>query len=207
MPQIKNQFLIQNSLREKCLNTEFFLVRISALSDWMRRGTPHAGSQCGEIRTRKYSVFGHFSRSDCSHFNVFNKPRKPARSESRQSNARQIEMTTILERFNTLVTYFMTFGFQLSCIFSEEIGSVRALLFLLHSGSSRIKIQDINFVVITCWIPTTVKKRLWHRWFPVNFAKFLRTAFSYRTPSVAASESCHWYSEQSCHCGEELGMN
>ena len=164
-------------------------------------------SQCGEIRTRKYSVFGHFSRSDCSHFNVFNKPRKPTRSESRQSNARQIEMTTILERFNTLVTYFMTFGFQLSCIFSEEIGSVRALLFLLHSGSSRIKIQDINFVVITCWIPTTVKKRLWHRWFPVNFAKFLRTAFSYRTPSVAASESCHWYSEQSCHCGEELGMN
>ena len=59
-------------------------------------------------------------------------------------------MTNILERFNTLLTYFMTFGFQLSCIFSEEIGPGRALLLLLHSGSSRIKIQGINFVVITC---------------------------------------------------------
>ena len=32
--------------------------------------------------------------------------------------------------------------------------------------------------------------RLWHRRFPVNFAKFLRTPFSYRTPPVAASANC-----------------
>ena len=25
--------------------------------------------------------------------------------------------------------------------------------------------------------PTLLKKRPWHRWFPVNFAKFLRTPF------------------------------
>ena len=37
------------SLREKCPNTEVLLVRIFLYSDW--------------IRTRKYSVFGHFSRS------------------------------------------------------------------------------------------------------------------------------------------------
>ena len=37
------------SLREKCSDTEFFLVRIFPHSDW--------------IRTRKNSVFGHFSRS------------------------------------------------------------------------------------------------------------------------------------------------
>ena len=37
------------SLREKCSNTEFFLVSIFPHSDW--------------IRTRKNSVFGHFSRS------------------------------------------------------------------------------------------------------------------------------------------------
>ena len=30
------------------------------------------------------------------------------------------------------------------------------------------------------------KKRLWHRYFPLNFAKFLRTPF-YRTLPVAAS--------------------
>ena len=35
---------------------------------------------------------------------------------------------------------------------------------------------------------TSLKKRLWHRCFPVNFAKFLRTLFSYRTPLVAASD-------------------
>ena len=39
-----------------------------------------------------------------------------------------------------------------------------------------------------CLKPATLlKKRLWHRFFPVNFAKFLRTYF-YRTPLVAASE-------------------
>ena len=34
---------------------------------------------------------------------------------------------------------------------------------------------------------TLLKKRLWNGCFPVNFAKFLRTPLSYRTPSVAAS--------------------
>ena len=38
------------ALREKCPNTEFFLVCIQF--------------ECGKIRTRKNSVFGHFSRSD-----------------------------------------------------------------------------------------------------------------------------------------------
>ena len=33
---------------------------------------------------------------------------------------------------------------------------------------------------------TLAKKRLQHRGFPVNFATFLRTPFSYRTPPVAA---------------------
>ena len=32
-----------------------------------------------------------------------------------------------------------------------------------------------------------LKKRLWHRWFPVNFAKVPRTPLFYRTPLLAAS--------------------
>ena len=32
-----------------------------------------------------------------------------------------------------------------------------------------------------------IKKRLWHRCFPVNFTKFLRTPFFNRTPLVTAS--------------------
>ena len=35
---------------------------------------------------------------------------------------------------------------------------------------------------------TLLKKRLWHRCFPVNFVKFFKNTFSYRTPLVAASE-------------------
>ena len=38
-------------------------------------------------------------------------------------------------------------------------------------------------------VPTTsLKKRLWHRCFPLNLAKFSRTFFFDRTPLVAASE-------------------
>ena len=38
---------------------------------------------------------------------------------------------------------------------------------------------------------TLLKKRLWHRCFPVNFAKFLRTPFFYRTPQVGAYENAN----------------
>ena len=41
--------MYSGSLRKKCSNTELFLVRIQ--------------SECGKIRARKNSVFGHFSRS------------------------------------------------------------------------------------------------------------------------------------------------
>ena len=52
---------------------------------------------------------------------------------------------------------------------------------------------------VTCYIfffqqyslrpATLLKKRLWQRYFPVNFAEFLRIPF-YRTPLVAASFFC-----------------
>ena len=39
-----------------------------------------------------------------------------------------------------------------------------------------------------CQRPATLlKKRLRHSYFPVNFVKFLRTPFFYRTPPVATS--------------------
>ena len=36
-------------------------------------------------------------------------------------------------------------------------------------------------------VATLLKKRLWHRYFPVNFAIFPRQTFFHRTPTVAAS--------------------
>ena len=41
-----------------------------------------------------------------------------------------------------------------------------------------------------------LKKSLWHGCFPVNFAKFLRTLFFYRTPPVAASKAYFDLSEK-----------
>ena len=53
-----------DSLLEKCPNTELFLVRIFLHSEWIRVSL-RIQSECGKKRTRKNSVFGHFSRSDC----------------------------------------------------------------------------------------------------------------------------------------------
>ena len=36
---------------------------------------------------------------------------------------------------------------------------------------------------------TLLKKRLWHRCFPVDFGKITKNTFFYRTPPVAASVS------------------
>ena len=49
-------------LREKCPNTELFLVRIFLHSDWIRRNTVslRIQSEYRKIRTRNNSVFGHF---------------------------------------------------------------------------------------------------------------------------------------------------
>ena len=49
---------------------------------------------------------------------------------------------------------------------------------------------------------TLLKKRLWHRCFPVNFAKFLRTLFSQNTsgqlllPGVSKLAVCRSYTKQ-----------
>ena len=48
--------------------------------------------------------------------------------------------------------------------------------------------QRLSFNKVSGLRPATLlKKSLWHRCFPVNFVKFLRTPFFYRTPPVAAS--------------------
>ena len=48
------------ALREKCPNTEFLLDCIFLHLDWIR---VYIQSKCGKMRTRKNSVFEHFSRS------------------------------------------------------------------------------------------------------------------------------------------------
>ena len=46
----------------------------------------------------------------------------------------------------------------------------------------------VSFLIKLLVLPVILlKKRLWHRCFPVNFAKFLRKAFFKRTPLVVTS--------------------
>ena len=59
----------------------------------------------------------------------------------------------------------------------------QSLLFNKVSGLFFDKVEGIRPA-------TLLKKRLWRRCFHVNFVKFLRTPFFYRTPLVAASNAC-----------------
>ena len=63
---------IELSLREKCPNTELFLVRIFLYMDWIRRFMVNLRiqSKYRKIWTRNNSVFGHFSRSVCIDFSL-----------------------------------------------------------------------------------------------------------------------------------------
>ena len=47
--------------------------------------------------------------------------------------------------------------------------------------------QENTCARVSFLIKLQALQRLWHRCFPVNFAKFLRTPFVYRTSPVAAS--------------------
>ena len=55
--------------------------------------------------------------------------------------------------------------------------------------------QSLFFNSSVLRLATLLKKSLWHMCFPVNFTKFLRTPFFYRTLPVAASE---YYIPVSC---------
>ena len=61
--------LLYDSLRQKCPNTEFFLVRIFVHSDWRRRHAKYLSIFSPNVQKyghEKNPVFGHFSRNDFS---------------------------------------------------------------------------------------------------------------------------------------------
>ena len=55
--------ILEKTLREMCPYTELFLVRIFLYSDWIRWFNYCIQYEYRKIRTRNYSVFGHFSSS------------------------------------------------------------------------------------------------------------------------------------------------
>ena len=68
-------------------------------------------------------------------------------------------------------------------IYSEAVAqrcSVKKVLLEISQNSQEKNLcQNVFFDKVTCLsLPATLsKKRLWHRCFPVNFAKFLRAPF------------------------------
>ena len=55
-----------------------------------------------------------------------------------------------------------------------------------NHGQKKKKWQ-VNWIEQVAWPATLLKKRIWHKCFPVNFAKFLRTRFVTEHPG-----GCFW---------------
>ena len=60
--------------------------------------------------------------------------------------------------------------------------------FIKFTGKHTCQSLFFNKVVAAALL----KKRLWHRSFPVNFAKFLRTPFFHRSPLMVASVNIYY---------------
>ena len=74
---------------------------------------------------------------------------------------------------------------------TREIGAVSLsdVLYILYVVSFLFNIYNATERKYRSSSATLFKKILWHRCFLVNFVKFPKNTFSYRTPLVAASEN------------------
>ena len=76
-----------------------------------------------------------------------------------------------------------------------EVFCKRGFLINFAKFTGKHLCQSLFFNSSVLRLATLLKKSLWHMCFPVNFTKFLRTPFFYRTLPVAASE---YYIPVSC---------
>ena len=70
---------------------------------------------------------------------------------------------------------------------SPELLCKKVILEISRNSQENTCARDSFLIKLQGGPATLSKKSLWHMYFPINFAKFLRTPFFYRTPSVAAS--------------------
>ena len=103
-------------------------------------------------------------------------------------------MQVSLKYYGLRVTIsFCTFWFENDTLIQVRYRSSRPVVFC-EKGVLRIFVKFTGNACARVYLliklqtapATLLKKRLWHRCFPVIFAKFLRTPFFYRTPLVAA---------------------
>ena len=96
--------------------------------------------------------------------------------------------------FRNLSVKLFIFNLWRSILISVELRSSRSEVFcekgLLNNFAKftgKHKCQSLSFNKVARLRPATfLKKRLWYKCFPVNFAEFLRTSIFYRTPLEAA---------------------
>ena len=95
------------------------------------------------------------------------------------------KINTASEKTNKLQSYFPKYRSSRSEVFCSK-GALRNF----GNFAGKHLCQSLFFNKVAGLRPATLlKKRLWHKRFPVNFSKFLRTTFFNRKPSVAASAS------------------
>ena len=80
----------------------------------------------------------------------------------------------------------------------RESGAVVRRCFVKRVFSQILQNSKENTYARVCLGPATLlKKILWHRYFPVNFAKFFKNTFWYRTsPENSPSGECWWCNKQ-----------
>ena len=90
----------------------------------------------------------------------------------------------------SLSLYFFTIGNYNKKIPQEAVAqrcSVKRVILEIVQNSQENTCARVSFSIKLQTPATLLKRRLWHRCLPANFAKLLRTFFFHRSPTVAAS--------------------
>lgn len=111
-----DQKVVWSSLREKCLNTEVFVVGIFLYSGWISR----IQSKFRKIRTRKKERIRHFSRSasmwiSCKH------PLKPKKAMDSNNLACRKLMMNVIKKLMRIFNYLsLSIKFKVTAMYNKE---------------------------------------------------------------------------------------
>ena len=101
-----------------------------------------------------------------------------------------LSLSLFLSLSLSLSLYFFTIGNYNKKIPREAVAqrcSVKRVILEIVQNSQENTCARVSFSIKLQTPATLLKRRLWHRCLPANFAKLLRTFFFHRSPTVAAS--------------------
>ena len=145
------------ALREKCLNTELFLVRIFPHSAWTRRDTVslRIQSECGRIRTRNNSVFGHFLRSvgNCSKLHSYCINENFSFKRNEKNPLGNFTHQIFKEKKNAI---YLNFSISTCCYktIGTEKSFNRKFIEIKIQNASRNKVLFMSHIHVTCFMMT-----------------------------------------------------